>query len=218
MSSYNLTDERLRHIMCVPDSVYKTEIYSIAEELIHWRKEPLVRALINGVRLQNLYRHYREFFNPEYSHEGIDDASGEEIVNIATEVLGHRIHAQLNDILSYGAEVRLDGLNWVEAPRGWRFTAALVGRNTNGLDTVEKKEETPQPKLHPEIEKKIRYQYDRVIEELSASIVLVGGARLSNEKLESMTLQQLLSLTLPNHINWHIRPTNYGETQDSVPI
>lgn len=47
----------------------------------------------------------------------------------------------------------------------------------------------------------------RFLDELSASIVLVGGSRMDEDQLANLTIGELLAMAIPNKINFRVWPS-----------
>jgi hypothetical protein len=51
-----------------------------------------------------------------------------------------------------------------------------------------------------------KYHYDHVLDEVQASIILSGGRRIDVAEIERMTVEELLSLIIPNGIDVLVHP------------
>jgi len=54
-------------------------------------------------------------------------------------------------------------------------------------------------------------QYDRILDEIQATIILLGGRKFKPEELERMSVEQLLAMLIPNGVEVivHPDPTNF---------
>lgn len=57
---------------------------------------------------------------------------------------------------------------------------------------------------------KTAFEAETILEELSASIFLVGGRRFTADELANMPFGEILATCLPNHINFRIWPSSEG--------
>ena len=76
---------------------------------------------------------------------------------------------------------------------------ATQAERGKGVFALERLKERRQDKEYNEAE--------RLLEELRASVVLVGGSEISNDDLANMPLGELLAMALPNKINFRIWPS-----------
>lgn len=78
--------------------------------------------------------------------------------------------------------------------------------NYTGLYTTEEIGGDNMPKQKDQLKPEHLHTFERVVDEVQASIVLAGGRKFTNEELEAMPFGELLAMIIPNKIDVIIHP------------